>query len=146
MLAALIATRPIGPPPPPPVVFYTNQLVAATTTFACIAITRQAAALTTSLPVQYILMLSIPGHECIFDQLNRAYFRLISPSADDSPAFLSLTISQVIDIAVSLSDVLQTLPVLASNLLILSALQQRLLLAIRVLRSLAVPPNALSFS
>src|SRR3981189_3654957 len=106
MLAALIATRPIGPPPPPPIIFYGNQVVAAITTFACISITNQAAALTTSLPIRYDLSLSWPGHDAIIDQLNRSYRQLISPAADDSPIFLSTTIGKGIVIATTLNGIL----------------------------------------
>lgn len=146
MLVSLIAASNVGPAPPPPIIFYGNQLVAATTTFSCIAIVNQAAALTTSLSVRYDLNLSWPGHESVFDQLNRGYHRLISPLAEASPIFLSTSIGQVIAVVTTLNGILQTLPVSAANLAILGTLQQRLVLILRVLNSLAIPPNALSFS
>lgn len=149
MLYSLIAFANRGPaptPPPPPVIFYGNQVVAATTTFACIQITTQAAALTTSLPVRYALSLSWPGQESILDQFNRVYHQLISPAASASPILASTLIGQIVSVATTLSTILQTLPVSPANLAILGTLQQRLLLALRVLKSLAVPPNALSFS
>lgn len=145
MLAAVIATRTgVIPPPPPPILFYRNQLVAVTTTFSCMTITRQAAALTISSAAQYTLVWS--GVFSILGQLQQTHELLISPAADDNPAFLSATIVQAIAIANTLNAVVQSLPVAPASLGTLTALQQRMLLAIRVLNSLAIPPNALSFS
>jgi hypothetical protein len=145
MLAALIATR--SHAPPPPIVFrYSNQLVAATTTFSCLDLVRQAAVLTTSLPVQYQLTYSMPGQESLLDQLNRAYFRLIGQSADDDPNFLSDTIAQTITILGAINSVVLSLPVASFDVSALGILQRRLALAIRVMNSLAIPPGVLAFS
>jgi hypothetical protein len=139
MLAALIATRNV--PPPPPVLFYTNQLAAATTTFTCITITRRAAFITTSLPARYVLALSVPGRESFLDQLNRAYYRLISQIASDNPTFLSNNILEVIGIVQFLTPVLAALPVAGANAVFLRKLQQQLAIALAFLQSLGAPVN-----
>lgn len=139
MLAAIIATRNVGPPPP--ALFYSNQLAAATTTFTCVTITRRAAFITTSLPDRYILSLSVPGRESFLDQLNRAYFRIISQTASDSPTFLSINILEVINIVEALTPVLAALPVTGVNAAFLRKLQQQLALALVFLQSLGKPVN-----
>lgn len=145
MLAAVIATRTgIIPPPPPIIAIYGNQFVAATTTFSCISFTRQASVLTTSSFVRASLDWS--GPFSILGQLQQLYSVLIGPAAEDDPIVLSATIVQVITLANTLNALIQSLPVAPANVVALGVLQQRMLLAIRILNSLAVPPNALSFS
>lgn len=143
MLAALIATRQA---PAPRIVFYGNQLVASTTTFSCLTIIRRAAFITTSLPVRTQLSLSLPGSEALLDQLNRMYFRLISPTAGNDPIFLSATIQQVIVIVTRLISILSTLPVSTNNTLFLVRLQSQAALSLRILNSLAIPPGVLIFT
>ena len=144
MLAALIATR----PPKPPVFFYTNQLVAATTTFTCITVCRRAAFITTSLPVRYVLSLSLPGAESILDHLNRLYYQIInSPSSDaniislPSDPYLSNRIAEVISVVVTLTGVLATLPVASAGTAFKVRLQVELAAALTVLRSLGTIVN-----
>lgn len=139
MLAAIIATRNV--PPPPPILFYSNQLAAATTTFTCITIVRRAAFITTSLPARYVLSLSVPGRESFLDQLTRAYFRIISQTATDSPVFLSNNILEVIGIVQLLTPVLAALPVAGANAAFLRKLQQQLAIALAFLQSLGTPVN-----
>lgn len=146
MLVSLIAASNVGPAPSPPIIFYGNQLVAAHTTFSCITLTTQAAALTSSLQARCVLCLSLPGQESILDQLNRVYAQLIHPSSGFSPILCSTLIGQIIAVTTTLNGILPTLPVSAANLAIRGTLQQRLVLILRVLNSLAIPPNALSFS
>jgi hypothetical protein len=158
MLAALLATRsnPI-PPPPPTAVFYHNQVVAATTTFSCIFLAKKAAFLTTSPTSRYRLLFSSSGQEAIVNNLDRLYYKLVGPKASDNPdlfpkpkiilnLFLSNTIAQVIAVVVELNSIIQALPVANENLVKLMDIQTRVQIALGVLRSLAVPPDALSFA
>jgi hypothetical protein len=135
MLAALLATRTL-PPPPPPTLNYGNQWAAATNTFEFLSITRSAAKITTSLPIQYRLILSLPGRESIFDYLNRMYTILISAPATDSPVLLSNTILEVITVVDVLVPTLNTLPVAPQDAAALICLQQRLAVALYRLLSL----------
>lgn len=141
MLAALLATRPITPTPI--ALNYGNQFLAATTTFDCIAVAEIAADLTTSLPIRYELILSLPGQESVFDQLTRTYRGLVRQLAADNPAYLNTTIIQSITVISDLTAILQSLPVVSANVAILIALQQRLAIALYRLRSLArtTPPS-----
>jgi hypothetical protein len=135
MLAALLATRSL-PPPPPQTLNYGNQGAAATNTFEFLSITRTAAKITTSLPVQYSLILSLPGRESIFDHLNRMYSILISAPATDNPVLLSNTILEVITVVDVLVLTLNTLPVAPRDAALLITLQQRLAVALYRLLSL----------
>lgn len=143
MLAALLATR---PPVPPPVLTYQNQFVAATTTFACIALAKRAAALTTNPAVMQRLLFSFSAHVAIVDQLELVYSRLINAPADDEPTYLSDQIVQSIAILVVLNSIIQTLTVTSQNKIALIDLQTRMALTLRIMNSLAVPPGSLSFS
>ena len=144
MLAALIATRPIGPPVP--VLFYTDQLIAATNTFVCITVCRRAGALTTSLPIRTTLTLSTQGHESILDQLNRFYYRIVnylSSNANmiDMPSdlYLSNQIAGAIASATALTGILATLPVQPQSVLARTKLQGQLALALANLVALGKP-------
>src|SRR5258708_6146491 len=123
MLAELIATRIV---PIPIRKKYGDQFVAATTTFTCIALTRNAAAITTSPTIQQSLILSTPGHDAILDQLNLTYYQIINQYSTDLPDYLSQRISNVIDIVIVLKAILHTLPEATSSKPFLINLQQRL--------------------
>lgn len=86
------------------------------------------------------------GPFSILGQLQQLYSVIIGPAAEDDPIVLSTAIVQVIALANTLNGLIQSLPVAPANIQSLGVLQQRMLLAIRILNSLAIPPNALSFS
>lgn len=136
MLAALLGTR---SKPSPAIQKYGNQFLAAITTFTCITITKRAAALTTNLPVQYQLNLSLSGQECMLDQFNRSYYRLINQYSTENPDYLSTTIAQTIVMTRSLIAILQSLP--TQNTAAKTILQQQAVLALNVFYSLAIPTN-----
>ncbi len=147
MLAALIATRQPAPPKPP-VFFYTNQLVAATNTFVCITVCRRAAFVTTSLPVRYVLSLSLPGAESILDHLNRLYYQLVNDSSSNANIismpvnpYLSNRIAEVISVAGTLTGILAVLPVAPATAAFLRRLQIELASALANLQALGTIVN-----
>jgi len=149
MLAALIATRQNSPVPPPvPVFFYSNQLVAAVNTFTCITVARRAAAITTSLPIQHQLSLSIQGAPSILDLLNLRYYRIVNYLSSDanmisavSNLYLSDQIAAVILSATALQNILTTLPVMSTDFVQLVGLQQQLAISLAILKSLGIRVN-----
>ena len=143
MLAALIATRPVGPVQR---FLYTNQFIAATNTFVCITICRRAAYICTSLPIRTTLALSLPGQQSILDQLNQYYYRIINALASDAnmiplptDLYLSDQIAAAIVSATTLTGILATLPVAAANRPFLVRLQNELALALANLKALGQP-------
>jgi len=144
VLAALIATHPVGPPAP--VLFYTDQLIAATNTFVCLTVCRSAGTITTSLLIQNTLVLSQPGRESILDQLDRFYYRIInylSSNANmiDLPVdlYLSNQIAGAIATARVLTGILSTLPVAPQSVAFLVRLRNELALALANLVALGKP-------
>ena len=143
MLAALIATRPVGPVQR---FLYTNQFIAATNTFVCITVCRRAAYICTSLPIRTTRALSLPGQQSILDQLNQYYYRIINALASDAnmiplPAdlYLSNQIAGAIASATTLTGILATLPILPQNAQFLTRLRASLALALANLKALGVP-------
>jgi hypothetical protein len=134
MLAALIATRPLLP-----TINYGNQFVAATTLFLCSFLAKQAAALSTNPVFSYQLLFSTQGNESIVDSLDRLYYNIISPLGSTSPTFLSVNIAAVVVIAIRLNGLIQFLPVAPVNAVKLAEIQRRMGIALRLLRSLAIP-------
>ena len=144
MLAALIATRPVGPPAP--VLFYTDQFIAATNTFVCLTVCRRAAFITTNLQIRETLSLSQQGHESILDQLDRFYYRIVnylSSNANmiDMPSdlYLSNQIAGAIATARVLTGILSTLPVAPQSVAFLVRLRNELALALANLVALGKP-------
>jgi hypothetical protein len=146
MLAALIATRHVVPPPPPPAIIYGNQFVAATTTFTCIGLAKRAAALSTNPTFSYQLLFSTQAQPSIVDQLNLYYYRIINYLSSNanitmlpSNLYLSNQIAGVIATAIPLNTIIQSLPVAAANAQALLVIQQKMTIALALLRSLAIP-------
>ena len=145
MLAALIATRQ-AVSPIPTVFVYSNQFVAATNTFVCLTVCRRAAHITTSLPIRTTLSLSLPGHESVFDQLNRFYYRIVNYLSSDAnmiplsaDLYLSNQIAGAIASATTLTGILATLPILPQNAMFLVRLRASLALALANLQALGKP-------
>jgi len=135
MLAALIATRPALQPS----VIYGNQFVAASTTFLCSFLAKQAAALSTNPVFSYQLLFSTQGNESVVDNLDRLYYNIVGPLGSTNPLFLSLNIAAVIVVVVRLNEIIQSLPIAPGNASALADLQRRIGIALRLLRSLAIP-------
>ena len=162
MLAALLATRPISPT----TLFFGNQLVAATTVFSCITITTRAGFISTDPAISYKLRgvygtakIAVSGQDSgaavnvanlgansLWNTLLLIYRNIKSQHAANSPIFLSTSIAQSILAVTALLGILAGLPVNPADLSTRAQLQQQAALALRILYSLAVPPNALSFT
>jgi hypothetical protein len=118
---------------------YGNQLVASTTTFACIALTKRAAFISTNPSYSYQLLFSTQGNEAVLSKLQRFYYDLVSANASNSPAYLSNTIIQVIEAVFILNNIVQALPVALVNQTKLAEIQRETALAYRVLLTLSIP-------
>ena len=158
MHVALIATR--VPVSPPSSIIYGNRFLAITTTMSCIVICREAMGLLkigTTNPSQN---LAVNALALLYAQLYKQYHLLVNQSSaivsanlnsilpiytyeDDGAATLSTLILITRFIAGSLYGVLQAMAVIPERQFLLVQLQQRLLGALAIFQSLALPTNQL---
>ena len=154
MLAALIATRPSA-------AIYGDQFVAATTTFACIALAKRAAFLSTNPTYSYQILFSTQGRPSLVSLLDLYYARIIGSLSSTSwgahftglragvppprtkplvtSTYLSNQIAAAIVVVTRLNVILQSLPVAPGNEIKLADVQRRVILALHILHSLAIP-------
>jgi len=147
-------------------VVYGNRFLAITTTLACISICQQAIALTSTHypnPIPDTIPAQSPTHAAlilILFQLRKQYTLLVDQSSaivfanlndilpiytygNNGPETLSALIATTITIAMNLNTIIQSMTVASSKQFLLSQIQQRILAALLIFQSLALPTNQL---